>query len=50
MKVLNDVDGGILFAGQCCGGITDVPTTKELIDRIIAKAEETLVRLNGLKV
>ena len=44
-----DVEGGILFAGQCCGGITDNPTTKELIDRIISEAEATLVKLNGYK-
>ncbi|MDI6616606.1 MAG: nitronate monooxygenase, partial [Syntrophaceae bacterium] len=51
MKALNegDVEGGILFAGQCCGGITDIPTTKELIDRIIAEAEETLERVSELK-
>jgi enoyl-[acyl-carrier protein] reductase II len=45
-----DVEGGILFAGQCCGGITDIPTTKELIDRIIAEAETALTRLNAEKV
>ena len=52
MKALNegDVEGGILFAGQCCGGITDIPTTKEAIDRIIAEAEETLQKVNALKV
>jgi NAD(P)H-dependent flavin oxidoreductase YrpB (nitropropane dioxygenase family) len=52
LKALNegDVEGGILFAGQCCGGITDNPTTKELIDRIIAEAEATLARINSLKV
>jgi len=52
LKALNegDVEGGILFAGQCCGGITDNPTTKELIDRIIVEAESTLARINSLKV
>ena len=52
LKALNegDVEGGILFAGQCCGGITDIPTTKELISRIISEAEATLVKLNTLKV
>ena len=51
MKALNegDVEGGILFAGQCCGGIKDIPTTKELVDRIIAEAETTLERLNAMK-
>jgi len=44
-----DVEGGILFAGQCCGGITDIPTAKELIDRIIVEAEAALARFNALK-
>ena len=52
LKALNegDVEGGILFAGQCCGGITDNPTTKELMDRVMREAEETLARLNSMKV
>jgi enoyl-[acyl-carrier protein] reductase II len=51
LKALNegDVEGGILFAGQCCGGITDNPTTRELIDRIMVEAETVLSNLNGLK-
>jgi NAD(P)H-dependent flavin oxidoreductase YrpB (nitropropane dioxygenase family) len=44
------VEGGILFAGQCCGGITDTPSTKELIDRVVAEADATLAKLNTLKV
>ena len=43
-----DVEGGILFAGQCCGGITDNPSTKELIDRIMVEAEGVLDKLNKL--
>ncbi|MDD5722502.1 MAG: hypothetical protein PHY29_02045 [Syntrophales bacterium] len=52
MKALNegDVEGGILFAGQSCGGMKDITTTKELIDRIIVEAEAVLGRLNTLKV
>jgi len=52
LKALNegDVDGGILFAGQCCGGIQDNPTTKELIDRVIGEAEAALARLNSYRV
>jgi NAD(P)H-dependent flavin oxidoreductase YrpB (nitropropane dioxygenase family) len=52
LKALNegDVEGGILFAGQCCGGITDIPSTKELMGRIISEAETTLAKLNTLKV
>lgn len=44
MKALYDGDAkeGIMFAGQDCGGINDLPSVEELIDRIIAEAEETL--------
>jgi enoyl-[acyl-carrier protein] reductase II len=45
-----DVDEGILFAGQCCGGIGDIPNCRELIERIIAEAEETLKALNAIKM
>jgi enoyl-[acyl-carrier protein] reductase II len=51
LKAINegDVEGGILFAGQCCGGIMDNPTAGELINRIIVEAEEVLSKLNSLK-
>jgi len=51
LKALNegDVDGGILFAGQCCGGIKDIPTTKELIDRVINEAETAMEKLNSYR-
>jgi NAD(P)H-dependent flavin oxidoreductase YrpB (nitropropane dioxygenase family) len=44
-----DTDGGIWSAGMIQGLIHDIPTCKELIDRIIAEAE-TLIRgrLEGL--
>jgi enoyl-[acyl-carrier protein] reductase II len=43
-KAIEDGDDqqGILPIGQCCGGIDDVPTCKELIERIVIEAEETL--------
>ena len=52
LKALNegDVEGGILFAGQCCGGIQDNPTTKELIDRVIGEAEAAVARLDSYRV
>jgi len=51
LKALNegDVDGGILFAGQCCGGINDIPTTKDLIDRVISEALAAMEKLNSYK-
>lgn len=45
-----DVDKGILFAGQCCGGINDIPGCRERIERIISEAEETLEAINATKV
>ncbi|NLD79887.1 MAG: nitronate monooxygenase [Smithella sp.] len=52
LKALNegDVEGGILFDGQCCGGIQDNPTTKELIDRVIGEAEAAVARLDSYRV
>jgi NAD(P)H-dependent flavin oxidoreductase YrpB (nitropropane dioxygenase family) len=33
--------------GQVCGRIDDIPSVQELIDRIVADAEETLRSLNA---
>jgi enoyl-[acyl-carrier protein] reductase II len=37
-----DEKEGILFAGECTGAISDLPSVKQIIDGIIAEAEETL--------
>jgi nitronate monooxygenase len=37
-----DVEKGVLSAGQCMGFIRDVPTCKELLDRIMAEAEQII--------
>ncbi len=44
LKSINDGDleEGILFAGQNIGGIDDLPSCQELIERVVAEAEETL--------
>jgi nitronate monooxygenase len=34
-----DMDKGVLSAGQCMGLIRDIPTCRELLDRIMAEAE-----------
>jgi len=39
---LGDPDGGIWTAGQVIGVIDDIPTCRELIDRMVAEAEETV--------
>ena len=41
-----DVDNGLLSAGQVIGLVHDIPTVKELIDRIIKEAEEVAARIN----
>ncbi len=43
-KVIVDGDenAGTLAAGQCIGGIEDIPTCQELIERIVAEAEKAL--------
>ena len=37
-----DTDGGIWSAGMIQGLIHDIPTVKELIDRIVADAESII--------
>ncbi len=37
-----EVDKGTLAAGQCIGLIRDIPTCRELLDRIMAEAEEII--------
>ncbi len=44
-----DVDGGIWSASMAQGLIRDIPTTEELVDRIVAEAESIISsRLSGL--
>ncbi|MBW1817883.1 MAG: nitronate monooxygenase [Deltaproteobacteria bacterium] len=43
-----NVDEGVFPAGQVIGQIDDVPTVAELVQRIVAEAEETKTRLDGL--
>jgi NAD(P)H-dependent flavin oxidoreductase YrpB (nitropropane dioxygenase family) len=42
-----DADLGVMPSGQVCGRIDDIPTVQELIERIIAEAEQTLKSLNA---
>ena len=43
-KAIQDGDGekGILPVGQCCAGIDDIPTCKELVERVVTEAEQAL--------
>lgn len=43
-----DTDLGVVSCGQGVGLVRDVPTVKELLDRIMAEAEATITRLHGL--
>lgn len=42
-----DADEGVMPAGQVCGRIDDIPSVQELVDRIVAEAEQTLRSLNA---
>jgi enoyl-[acyl-carrier protein] reductase II len=42
--VEGDVENGLLVAGQVVGMLTDLPSVKDLIPRIVAEAAETLAR------
>jgi NAD(P)H-dependent flavin oxidoreductase YrpB (nitropropane dioxygenase family) len=42
-----DADLGVMPGGQVCGRIDDIPSVQELIDRIVAEAEQTLKSLNA---
>lgn len=44
-----DVDGGVWFASMAQGLIHDIPTVRELVDGIVAEAEEIITgRLEGM--
>ena len=44
-----DMDAGAWSCGMVAGLVNDIPTCKELIDRIIAEADEILARINGFQ-
>ncbi len=43
-----DVDAGIWSASIAVGLIHDIPTCKELLDRMVREAEEVIQRMNNL--
>jgi nitronate monooxygenase len=43
-----DVDHGVVSCGQGVGLIKDIPTVKELLDRIMSEAEGIISRLNEI--
>jgi NAD(P)H-dependent flavin oxidoreductase YrpB (nitropropane dioxygenase family) len=42
-----DIENGLLTAGEVIGLIHDIPTVKELVDRIIKEAEEVASHINA---
>ena len=42
-----DMEKGVLSAGQCMGLIRDIPTCRELLDRIMAEAEAIIKERHG---
>jgi len=49
-KVMSDgnVDTGVWSCGMVAGLIHDIPTCKELIERIVSQAEKIILKLQGL--
>jgi NAD(P)H-dependent flavin oxidoreductase YrpB (nitropropane dioxygenase family) len=45
--VKGDLRSGVMAGGQVAGLLDDLPSCKELIDRIVREAEETLARLGS---
>ena len=45
-----DTEEGMLYAGQNIGGIKDVPTIQELLDRMVAEAEQTIEKLQSRRI
>jgi nitronate monooxygenase len=45
-----DVDNGLLSVGQVVGLVHDIPTVKELIDRIVKEAKEVASNLAGASI
>ena len=45
-----DTESGFLFAGQNIGGIRDIPTVKEVIERTVAEAEQVMDNLQKKRV
>ena len=43
-----DIDHGVVACGQGVGLIKDVPTVKELLDRIMGEAEEIISKLSRI--
>jgi len=43
-----DIDLGVVACGQGVGLIKDIPTVKELLDRIMGEAEEIVSRLSRM--
>ena len=46
--VEGDTSAGVMASGQVVGLIEDLPSCKELVDRVVREAGETLARLPGL--
>jgi enoyl-[acyl-carrier protein] reductase II len=44
-----DIDKGIMLCGMCAGRVRDIPTVKELIERVMKEADQTIDKLSRLK-
>jgi len=48
MYIEGDLDAGMVSCGQGVGLVKDIPTVKELLDRIMKQAEEVIQRLKKI--
>ncbi len=48
VAVEGELDAGLAFSGEAAGLINDIPTVKELMDRIVTEAQAITNRLQGL--
>jgi nitronate monooxygenase len=46
MYAEGDIDMGVLYCGQGVGLVHDIPTVKELFERIMAEAETAKTAIN----
>ncbi len=45
-----DVENGAVPCGESCGNIRDIPTVRELMERVTSEAEEVIQRFSAMRV
>ncbi|OQX61512.1 MAG: 2-nitropropane dioxygenase [Desulfococcus sp. 4484_241] len=50
MYATGDLEAGVISCGQGIGLVKDIPTVKELFDRMVEEAKETLERISAMRI